>query len=300
MPGWIVVPDTIKETNTILNMKSALTLKSALVATGISFLALSAQAGTSVKQMPEIEPAAESWWTASLTAGIDSKYMFRGYDQFAAFAQSPAGLTPNAVVVNNSPLIYGNLEGSAFGFTLGMWYGDNLFGVGNGSAFNEIDVYLDYTYSFGPVDLSVGAIGYIFPETNAPAVGEFYIGAAYTALPYVTPSVNWYQGFGQSFYQGRYLEARLDGAIPVYKDVVTLEPYALVSYSDYAVIGRSSWNHYQLGLNVTWQVNDIISVFGGLNYSGPLNIVASGGAFGAPSYYNNSDIWGGGGISFTF
>jgi hypothetical protein len=280
-------------------MKSALTLKSLLIAGGISVLALGAQAGTTVKQMPEIEVEVESWWTATLSTGIESKYMFRGYDQYAI--AGVAGLTPNAVRVNNSPLIWTNLEASAYGFTIGAWYGDNLVGVGGtGSAFNELDLYVDYTYSFGPVDLSVGYVGYIVPDTNATPFHEVYIGFAYTALPYVTPSVVWYQGFGQQFNQGRYLEIRLDSSIPIYKDIVTIDPYALVSYSDYAVVGRSNWNHYQLGVAVNWQINSIISVFGGINYSGPLDIVASGGAFGTPSYYNNSDVWGGGGISFTF
>jgi len=286
-------------------IKTALT--KSLLAASIAFVsATSAFAGTVVSKEVIVEEEPVQWWNAEISFGIDSKYMFRGYDQFA-IRGLPAAFSN--VVRSNSPLIYTDLSFSAYGFTAGVWYGDNLIGTRGG--FNELDVYADYTYSFGPVDLSVGYIGYFFPDLDVNSNHEAYVGAAYTAIPYVTPSVTWYQGFGRAGYQGRYLEVKLEGDIPVYEGVVdvSLQPYALISYSDYNVVGRSNWNHYQIGLNVTVGLSDNISVYAGINYSGPLDVVSSGsnsnatgsfGAFGDPGYHVNSDIYGGGGVTFSF
>ncbi len=290
-------------------MKPALT-KSFLAGMIALGTAAHAVAGPIVQKeviIEEIEP--EQWWSAEISFGAESKYMFRGFDQFFT---GPAGIGggpgtgfnvlpfPAAIVRNSSPLIYTDLSFSAYGLTAGMWYGDNTASTG----FNELDAYVDYTYSWGPVDLSVGYIGYFFPDTvGAASLHEVYLGFAYTAIPYVTPSVTWYQGFGLSTYQGRYLEVKLEGDIPVYDGFVdvSLAPYALISYADYVVRGRSNWNHYQLGMYVNVGLNEYITVYGGVNYSGPLDLVTSTTGFaGAAGFHPNSDFWGGGGITFSF
>jgi len=278
-------------------INSALTKSFAagVIALGTAATALAGPVVQKEVIIEEVEP--EQWWNAEISFGAESKYMFRGYDQYFTGPTAPFFST---IVRDSSPLIYTDLSFSAYGATVGIWYGDNLWPTG----FNELDVYFDYTYSFGPVDLSVGYIGYFFPDTaNSTSLHEFYVGAAYTGIPYVTPSVTWYQGFGLSTYQGRYLEVKLEGDIPVYDGVVSvsLAPYALISYTDYLVTGRSNWNHYQVGMYVNVGLNEYITVYGGLNYSGPLDLVSDTTGFaGAAGYHPNSDIWGGGGITFSF
>ncbi|HEY5742808.1 MAG TPA: hypothetical protein VIS99_09725 [Terrimicrobiaceae bacterium] len=67
---------------------------------------------------------------------------------------------------------------------------------------------------------------------------------------------------------GSYLELRLDGAIPLYREILKLQPYALLSlnlgYNTNAYYGS---NNFQFGLRAIWQINPVISIFGGINYS---------------------------------
>jgi hypothetical protein len=59
--------------------------------------------------------------------------------------------------------------------------------------------------------------------------------------------------------------------VPIYKDVVSLQPYALLGlnfgYNTTEVYGL---NNFQFGLQGTAEINEYVSVFAGVNYSVPL------------------------------
>lgn len=59
--------------------------------------------------------------------------------------------------------------------------GDATFPDGNGGQNTEIDILLDYTQAFGPVQLSVGGIAYQFPQVG-PSTKEAYLTGAIEAL----------------------------------------------------------------------------------------------------------------------
>ena len=64
------------------------------------------------------------------------------------------------------------------------------------------------------------------------------------------------------------MELRLDGAVPLYHDVFRLQPYALLGLNfGYNTRAYYGWNNFQFGLKVTWEINRIVSIFGGINYS---------------------------------
>ena len=86
------------------------------------------------------------------------------------------------------------------------------------------------------------------------------------AIPYVTPSMLFVSDLNNS--PGSYLEIRLDGAIPIYREILKLQPYALLrlnlGYNTNAYYGS---NNFQFGLEAIWRINRAISIFGGINYS---------------------------------
>jgi hypothetical protein len=59
--------------------------------------------------------------------------------------------------------------------------GDATFPDGQGGENTEIDIWLDYTHTFGPVQLSAGGIAYQFPEVG-PSTKEAYVTGAIEAL----------------------------------------------------------------------------------------------------------------------
>ena len=64
------------------------------------------------------------------------------------------------------------------------------------------------------------------------------------------------------------MELRLDGAVRLYRDVLGLQPYALLGLNfGYNTRAYYGWNNFQFGLKVTWEINRIVSIFGGINYS---------------------------------
>ena len=67
---------------------------------------------------------------------------------------------------------------------------------------------------------------------------------------------------------GSYLEIRVDRAIPLYREIFQLQPYALLGLNlGYNTTAYYGWNNFQFGLKAIWKINHFISIFGGINYS---------------------------------
>ena len=113
--------------------------------------------------------------------------------------------------------------------------GDPVF-----DAYHEFDAYLTLQRNFGPVRVSLGGTYYHVVNFTDFDTAELNVGVAYTPpqFPYVSASFSYdYAGaFNFADYpitgrylDGHYLEARIDGLIPLYKRVLTLDPYVLVA-----------------------------------------------------------------------
>jgi hypothetical protein len=95
---------------------------------------------------------------------------------------------------------------------------------------------------------------------------ELFLALGTTAIPYVTPSAVFIWDLNNN--PGGFLEFRLDGEVPVYDDIVSLQPYALLGlnfgYNTSEVYGL---NNFQFGLQGTVAINEYVSAFAGVNYS---------------------------------
>lgn len=125
-------------------------------------------------------PAALAGVTANV--GVASEYLFRGIPQ------------------TNGAAVQGGLDlATDAGLYVGTWASNvNFGGAENG---NEVDVYGGFTRTFGSVGLDVGAIGYLYSETEEAGGGpasnldfvEAYLGGSFgplSAKVYYSPDYN--------------------------------------------------------------------------------------------------------------
>ena len=95
---------------------------------------------------------------------------------------------------------------------------------------------------------------------------ELFFVLGTTAVPYVTPSMLFVCDLNNT--PGVYMEFRLDGSIRLYRDILTLQPYALLGLNfGYYTRTYYGWNNFQFGLKASWKLNRIVSLFAGISYS---------------------------------
>jgi uncharacterized protein (TIGR02001 family) len=123
--------------------------------TSITLLTLTAAAG-----FAQSAPAAASAFTTSGNVAITSDYVFRGLSQTAGKAAVQAGYD----VSHTS------------GLSAGVWASNVSSAIGG----LEIDLYANYGFKVGGVDLSVGYINYVY--NTAANGGEANVSATYAGV----------------------------------------------------------------------------------------------------------------------
>ena len=253
------------------------------------------------------QPATEQevrWWGASLSTGWTSREIHYGVDETGNYGAYTTELTFR---IQN--------------LTLSVWSG---FGTGND--YQEWDFTVAYSLEAGPIFFTPGYnFRYqpgIVEEDHAeqahehhahPGEGQpheagghshaeaghshntygnelfFILGT--TAVPYVTPSMLFVWDLNNT--PGAYMELRLDGAVRLYRDVLRLQPYALLGLNfGYNTRAYYGWNNFQFGLKATWKINRIVSIFGGINYSVAMTALRE--------IDQGNEVWASAGVTFTY
>lgn len=240
-------------------------------------------------------------WGASLTTGWESRHVHYGVDETGNFGAYTT-----------------ELSAWIGGLAIGVWSG---FGTGND--FQEWDFTASYNVEVGPVFLIPGYNFRYNPDaddehdheeeghdhedhadeahdahphdhaTHNHRVynNEVFLVLGTTSIPYVTPSTVFLWNLNES--TGGLLEFRLDGELPVYRDVVSIQPYALLALNfGYNTPDSIGWNNFQFGLEATWRVSRVVSVFAGVNYSVAMTALRSIG--------QENVVWANTGVSFAF
>ncbi len=231
------------------------------------------------KSFCEVEPAGGEWG-ASLSTGFESRHVHYGVNE-----SGNSGVYMNEV---------------------GVWAGNFVFNAWSGFAlgndFQEWDFSAAYNLDLGPVFLLPGYNLRYLPEgTSEEDSGEeeaheeeghadhqhktygneLFLVVGTNVIPYVVPSVAFICDLNNL--PGGLLEFRIDGEVPVWKDIVTLEPYALLALNfGYNTKDSYGWNNFQFGLQGNWQITKILSAFAGVNYSvamTALNDIGQGNEF---------------------
>ncbi len=233
---------------------------------------------------------------ASLSAGWDSLYMDRGVN----------GLREKGY---GSGIAWTTLEatwgatGTDF-FTVNAW---QCFAT-QGTAYREFDLSLNYTRLVGDLALSLGYTfnygvsggDFFSHELNACAAYEFALGEFS-----LTPSLTYFYTLGPDADDGSgfvqagssYLLLRFDGKLPLYRDVVALEPWTAFGVNfDYNTRGGDAQpftgpNNVEFGLAVPVKITRTITVSAYGAYSVALTDLNNT----APNTF-----WGGGSVTFSF
>ena len=233
---------------------------------------------------------------ASLSAGWDSLYLDRGVN----------GLREKGY---GSGIAWTTLEatwgatGTDF-FTVNAW---QCFAT-QGTAYREFDLSLNYTRLVGDLALSLGYTfnygvsggDFFSHELNACAAYEFALGEFS-----LTPSLTYFYTLGPDADDGSgfvqagssYLLLRFDGKLPLYRDVVALEPWTAFGVNfDYNTRGGDAQpftgpNNVEFGLAVPVKITRTITVSAYGAYSVALTDLNNT----APNTF-----WGGGSVTFSF
>jgi len=253
----------------------------------------SAPGGKSFREVVEETP--ERNWGASLTTGWEGRHVHYGVDETGS-----SGAWTNEVSV-----WIGN-------FAVSAWNG---FGLGN--EFEEWDFTASYNIEAGPIFLIPGYNFRYVPTSSEHSHGhdsheeeehghheelghheehddeashahlaynnEIFAILGTNAIPYVTPSAVFIWNLNDA--PGGFLEFRLDGDIPVWEDILAINPYALLGLNfGYNTTAEYGLNNFQFGAEAEWNVNEYLTVFAGLNYSialAALDAIGQGNAFWA-------------------
>ena len=304
--GSVADPKEQKTKQTKINMKLnkivAVTSLAAVVASSSLF------AGTKSFKETVIKEEAKPAWNASLTAGWDSLYMFRGVNTLRKTEDSYGdGLATTALSIT-----YKLTENDSI--TLGGWTG---FGLGS-LDYQELDLPLNYVHTIG--DLSLG-LGYTFYNVNYNNINtyanELNVSVAYAIKlgeVTITPSTTYYFNLGpdndrnstNGVYDvgASYLDLRISASIPV-NAKVSIAPYVAyglnfgLNTSEATAAGSNDEfngsNNVEYGISVPVKINDVITISGYVSQS-----IAIQSLNGMSGDTREVTSWGGAKVTFSF
>lgn len=258
-------------------------------------------------KIPVVEET--KWWSAALSTGWDSLYMFRGVNVLR-FNQDGTKSNYGSSLYWTDLNATWNISPNDF-LTVGSWM---AFGLGR-TNYKELDIYTSYTHTFGDLSVSLGYTFYYYlasvlyqNELNAKVAYTFHLPAGITVVPSLTyffnvgPDFsNFERGTGAVETCSSYLLARVDANIPIYKDIVSLAPWVGFGTSfDFTPQESNNAqgfdfftgaNNFEIGLGIPVKLNSVITVYGYGAYSNQwYNIVGT----------EPSTFWGGAKVTFSF
>ncbi|MCC5841279.1 MAG: hypothetical protein JJT96_14270 [Opitutales bacterium] len=166
---------------------------------------------------------------------------------------------------DSSAFLFSEVTAMLEGFTAGVWWAQSL----RGSSTNEVNVFLEYGFDLGEVELFAGVNFLTFPALDDADTWEVYLGFAYAPHDNVV-------FFGETYYdidevKGGFLE--LGAAFPFQPwaadDRWELAPYGQLGV-DYGFVSgprRLRLNNFQIGLISTYTLTDAVEVFAGVHHS---------------------------------
>ena len=256
----------------------------------------------------------EKWWSVNASTGWDSLYMFRGVNVLG----NGNGLYWLGADVGISPWENGT-------FVAGVWYGVGSWwnGANAQARYGELDVFAEYTHTFGNLALTAGWIYYYYPnyatEVSGPgnSQNEIYFGAAYDIAlgpVTITPNTTYYYTVGPELgsYGGAvnggssYWILGLDMNVPVaYDGAVALEPYTQFGVNfgynnnNFGATRFNGGNNWQTGVALPIQFTSWFGISPYIAYSYQWQQLAAGAGTGTGATAVNT-FWGGISANFSF
>jgi hypothetical protein len=237
---------------------------------------------------------------AGISAGWDSLYMFRGVNALRGGGSYGAGIAWTDVNIAWNPRNNDTVS-------VGLW---NCLST-QGDAYREFDLDFAYRHSVGDLSLSCACSFYCgyspqnFFSHELGAVASYEVEAGPLTL---TPSLGYFFNIGPDAADGQgfskaassFLLLRLDGHLPVFRDVVAIEPWGALGVSfqyntrtapDGDPVPFNGANNLEWGVSIPVKITANVTVSGYVAYSR---------AFTSLTGTNPDTFWGGASVSLSF
>ena len=241
----------------------------------------------------EAADSSDRWCGVNVTTGWESRHVHYGVDE-----SGPDGAYVNEVGVQLGDLMISAWNGLGTGNSLTEWDFTVAYNIDLGPVFIVPGYNLRYVPSYAKLGDSHAEEeeegeehGEEHEHSHQTYGNEIFISIGTTLIPYVIPSANLIWDLNEN--PGGFMELRLDGDVPVYEDLVSLQPYALLGLNfGYNTAEYYGWNNFQFGLQATVALNDYVSVFAGVNYSVSLEAMQQ--------IDQDNIVWANVGLSFAY
>ncbi len=160
-------------------------------------------------------------------------------------------------------LLFSDLAVTWRGISVGAAYVQAL----NGDSYNEVNLYAEHGFEIGAWRPYVGINYLTYPAPDDADSWEVYAGFEWDGMPFLT----W---FAEAFYdfddvKGGFVEIGVAAEVPHPVPALTLSPYVSfgADFGYYSGTRTLTENHAQVGLNLTLDIRDGVSLIGGLHHS---------------------------------
>ncbi len=194
-------------------------------------------------------------WSLEMNLAYNSRYLWRG------------------MVATDGPVLQPAATLGYRGFTAGVWGNLELTGVnGQKGSFTEVDLWAEYSRTWGVLSPKVGVIHYHFPPDGGADTTELYLGLG-LAVP-LSPSLTIYYDVDQV--QGFYVAAGLGHSLDLFKNGMlsaSLELSATIGWASaafnrgYLGVDKSAINHVLLSVGVPIAIGQRLTITPTVNYS---------------------------------
>jgi hypothetical protein len=240
----------------------------------------------------------------TISAGWDSKYVFKGFDNIAGSSvERPDDI---GVWYAKATMTY-----QGFGFLLGYLQADDRTTPkynpdGGSDYYSEVIMGVNYTAALvgGVLDATVGYNMYLLPNGDYWAndyQGEIWARLAYVQIPWITPNITYsYFHAENDILTGHSVEFRLDSSFSLYSGDsfgIGLNPYVSANLdSDFNAAG-TNWGGVQVGLSLPITIGDnfILALSGNYGWDGGSDVNYYGGR--PPE---RDGFWGGASATYRF
>ena len=270
----------------------------------------------SFKETVVVQEEAKPAWSASLSTGWDSSYMFRGVDVLRD-QNDPNGsnASDNGIQWTSVSFTYNLTDNDSI--TLTPWMG---YGLSATNSYKEFDLAANYAHTIDALTLG---LGYTFYDVWLSGSEDYFNNELNASIAYnldlgfmtLTPSVTYFLNVGPdngddinenhsvSQSGGSFLAIRLDGGVKI-TDRISLAPYTAFNFNfsqnteDNGDLYNGA-NNLEYGLAVPFKINDTITVSGYIAQSLAFN-ENDNGLNGTDVNTRQFSTWGGAKVTFSF
>lgn len=194
-------------------------------------------------------------WSVDFDVTYNSKYVWRG------------------MVATDESVLQPSISFSFKGFSAGVWGNLDLTDTnGEQSSFTEVDLWAEYSHTFGIVSPKVGLIYYHFPPDDSANTTEIYVGVDFDVL--LSPSLTIYYDVDQI--QGFYVSLGISHSFDLFKkgnisaglDLSATIGWGSADYNEgYWGVDKNAFNDVLFSAGLPIKVGQYVTITPMVNYS---------------------------------